>query len=211
MSLSAPPRPGWIDYVWLFRLLLELPPPTGGRGGGTCLPNLPKYLQQQSCPGQPSAVPSREDKLSVLWQHIFQHFQLEQACEEASHRFIASRLLTHVEKYICLTASLCFSLWNVTDIDFFIGFIVNITLAQAIGTRIQSKVETRHFNVRSALSGSRPRMPSQNTSRFTRARQNVITARPLSRQFPTLTSMLESTTVTKLIWMSRAQDLYCRG
>ena len=104
-----------------------------------------------------------------------------------------------------------FPLWNVTDIDFFIGFIVNITLAQAIGTRIQSKVETRHFNVRSALSGSRPRMPLQNTSRFTRARPNVNTARPLSRQFPTLTSMLESTTVTKLIWMSRAQDLYCRG
>ena len=104
-----------------------------------------------------------------------------------------------------------FPLWNVTDIDFFIGFIVNIPLAQAIGTRIQSKVETRHFNVRSALSGSRPRMPSRNTSRFTRARPNVNTARPLSRQFPTLTSMLESTTVTKLIWMSRAQDLYCRG
>ena len=109
MSLSAPPRPGWIDYVWLFRLLLELPAPTGGRGGGTCLPNLPKYLQQQSCPGQPSAVPSREDKLSVLWQHIFQHFQLEQACEEASHRLITSRLLTHVEKiYMLHCASLFF-------------------------------------------------------------------------------------------------------
>ena len=95
--------------MWLFRLLLELPAPTGGRGGGTCLPNLPKYLQQQSCPGQPSTVPSREDKLSVLWQHIFQHFKLEQACEEASRRFITSRLLTHVEKiYMLDYASLLF-------------------------------------------------------------------------------------------------------
>ena len=112
-ATSCSPRPEWIDYMWLFRLLLELPAPTGGRGGGTCLPNLPKYLQQQSCPGQPSTVPSREDKLSVLWKHIFQHFQLEQACEEASHRFITSRLLTYDEKIYMPHCAFLFFLYEI--------------------------------------------------------------------------------------------------
>ena len=85
----------WIYDVWLFRLLLDWPlPDRGDSWAATYLSNLPQLLWQQSCSRQPPAVPWGQNQLSILWQHILQHFQLEQAREEASYWCIADRLLT---------------------------------------------------------------------------------------------------------------------
>ena len=69
---------------------------------------------------------------------------------------------------------------------------------QAIGTLTLSKLASRRFSVKSAISGSQARMPWQSTYLYTRARPNVNTARLHSPPFPTLTSTWESITVT---WM----------
>ena len=69
---------------------------------------------------------------------------------------------------------------------------------QAIGTLTLSKLASRRFSVKSAISGSPARMPWQSTYLSTRARPNVNTARLHSPPFPTLTSTWESITVT---WM----------
>ena len=84
----------WIFDVWLFRLLLALPPPTDWGGGGPAphLSNLSKFLWQQSCAGQPSTVPWGQNQLSILWKHFLKCVKLEQACEEAPYWCIADSL-----------------------------------------------------------------------------------------------------------------------
>ena len=73
---------------------------------------------------------------------------------------------------------------------------------QAIGTLTLSKLASRRFSVKSAISGSRARMPWQSTYLYTRARPNVNTARLHSPPFPTLTSTWESITVTWMCYLT---------
>ena len=70
---------------------------------------LAKILTAAKLPWSTINSPIKGGQTVSTVKHIFQHFQLEQACEEASHRFITSRLLTHVEKiYMLHCASLFF-------------------------------------------------------------------------------------------------------
>ena len=199
----------WIDDVWLFRLLLE-PLPAGFWGDhwpATYLSNLPQLVWQQGRPGQPPTVPRGQDQLSILWQHLLQHIQLEQACEEASYWYIADRLLSIFESMsVDVLRNIYFDLsWPFKR---FYNPIKALHLplsklwpqATLSGSLTRSKLDSRRSSARSALSGSQARMPSQSTYLFTRARRNVNTARLHSLPFPTLTSIWESTTVKWMCW-----------
>lgn len=195
----------WIDDVWLFRLLLE-PLPAGFWGDhwpATYLSNLPQLVWQQGRPGQPPTVPRGQDQLSILWQHLLQHIQLEQACEEASYWCIADRLLSIFESMsVDVLRNIYFDLsWPFKRFYNPIKALhLPLSKLWPQATPGTLKLDSRRSSARSALSGSQARMPSQSTYLFTRARRNVNTARLHSLPFPTSTSTWESITVTWMCW-----------